>query len=158
MTIRLWIKYFLAEAFQDLCRSKAIRLPAGWAVRIGIKSKSSFLPETASFSLGSKMRYLLSRLSQIVLLTGVTSVIGAGWDFVQNGTSGILALEAIVVSPTLAIFFDRASSDPLVIDGHSAWGAFWNFQTNTASPLRTITDTFCGSGGFLSNGTMVFHS
>jgi len=104
------------------------------------------------------MRYLLSHLSPIILLTGVTSVIGAGWEFVQNGTSGILALEAIVVSPTLAIFFDRASNDPLLIDGHSAWGALWNFQTNTASPLRTITDTFCGSGGFLSNGTMVFQS
>ena len=158
MIIHIWIKYILAEAFQDLCRLKAIYLPAGWAVRIRIKAKSPLLPKTASFSLGSKMRYLLSRLSQIVLLTGVTSVIGAGWEFVQNGTSGILALEAIVVSPTLAIFFDRASSEPLMIDGHPAWGALWNFQTNTASPLRTITDTFCGSGGFLSNGTMVFHS
>jgi len=136
----------------------AIHLTAGWAVRIRIKAKSPLLPETASFSLGSKMRYILSHLSQIVLLTGVTSVIGAGWEFVQNGTSGILALEAIVVSPTLAIFFDRASNDPLVIDGHSAWGALWNFQTNTASPLRAITNTFCGSGGFLSNGTMVFLS
>jgi len=136
----------------------AIHLTAGWAVRIHIKAKSPLLPETASFSLGSKMCYLLSRLSQIVLLTGVTSVIGARWEFVQNGTSRILALEAIVVSPTLAIFFDRASNDPLVIDGHSAWGALWNFQTNTASPLRAITNTFCGSGGFLSNRTMVFHS
>jgi hypothetical protein len=158
MIMHLWIKYFLEEAFLDLCRSKAIHLPDGWAARIPIKATSPLLPETASFSLGSKMRYLLNRLFQIVLLTGVTSVIGAGWEFVQNGTSGIVALEAIVVSPTLAIFFDRASSDPLVIDGHSAWGAFWNFQTNTASPLRTITDTFCGSGGFLSNGTMVCHS
>ena len=156
--MHIWIKYILAEAFQDLCRLKAIYLPAGWVVTIRIKAKIPLLPETASFSLGSKMRYLLSRLSQIVLLTGVTSVIGAGWEFVQNGTSGILALEAIVVSPTLAIFFDRASSEPLMIDGHPAWGALWNFQTNTASPLRTITDTFCGSGGFLSNGTMVFHS
>lgn len=77
------------------------------------------------------------------------------WNFVQNGTSGVLALEAIFVSPTLAVFFDRASDDPLQIDGHAAWGALWNIETNTASPLNVISDTFCASGTMLSNGTMV---
>ncbi|KAF8149331.1 glyoxal oxidase precursor [Crassisporium funariophilum] len=101
------------------------------------------------------MRLSPKFLSLSLGLASVTAVSGAGWEFVQNGTSGILALEAIVVSPTLAIFFDRASNDPLMIDGHAAWGALWNFKTNTASPLRLITDSFCASGGFLSNGTMV---
>jgi len=101
------------------------------------------------------MRLSPKLLSLSLGLAGVTTVAGAGWEFVQNGTSGILALEAIVVSPTLSIFFDRASNDPLMIDGHAAWGALWNFQTNTATPLRLITDSFCASGGFLSNGTMV---
>jgi hypothetical protein len=102
------------------------------------------------------------RLSRIISLPLVPLVVGAtsaaaasGWEFVQNGTSGIIALEVMVVSPTLAIFFDRASNDPLMIDGHAAWGALWNFETNTASPLRVLSDTFCGSGAFLSNGTMV---
>lgn len=83
------------------------------------------------------------------------SVAGAGWNFVQNGTSGILALEAIFVSPTLAIFFDRATNDPLTINDHPAWGALWNQETNTATALDVKSDTFCASGGFLSNGTMV---
>ncbi|KAF9444369.1 copper radical oxidase [Macrolepiota fuliginosa MF-IS2] len=78
-----------------------------------------------------------------------------GWHFIQNGTSGIIALESIVVSDTLAIFFDRATDDPLQIKNHSAWGALWNMETNTASPLDLVSDTFCASGGFLSNGTMV---
>ncbi|KAF8192156.1 glyoxal oxidase N-terminus-domain-containing protein [Pholiota molesta] len=104
------------------------------------------------------------RLSRIIssplvpLVAGATSAAAAaaaGWEFVQNGTSGIIALEVMVVSPTLAIFFDRASNDPLMIDGHAAWGALWNFETNTASPLRVLSDTFCGSGAFLSNGTMI---
>ncbi|PPQ85496.1 hypothetical protein CVT25_006576 [Psilocybe cyanescens] len=98
----------------------------------------------------------MRHLSQV--LAFAVSVYGAAlspkWEFVQNGTSGILALEAIVVSPTLAIFFDRATNDPMQIDGHPAWGALWNFRTNTATPLRLITDSFCASGGFLSNGTM----
>ena len=99
------------------------------------------------------MRYPFLSLS--LAIASVPLVFGAGWEFVQNGTSGVLALEVIVVSPTLAIFFDRASNDPLMINNHSAWGALWNLQTNTAAPLNVISDTFCGSGGFLSNGTMV---
>jgi hypothetical protein len=78
-----------------------------------------------------------------------------GWHFVQNGTSGVLALEAMVISPTLAVFFDNITDDPLQINGHSAWGALWNFETNTATPLDLVSDTFCASGGFLSNGTAV---
>ncbi|KXN92579.1 hypothetical protein AN958_04789 [Leucoagaricus sp. SymC.cos] len=80
---------------------------------------------------------------------------GKGWQFVQNGTTGIVALESIIVSDTLAIFFDRATNDPLEINGHPAWGALYNLETNTASPLNLVTDSFCGSGSFLSNGTMV---
>lgn len=80
---------------------------------------------------------------------------GKGWHFIQNGTTGIVALESIIVSDTLAIFFDRATNDPLQLDGHPAWGALYNLETNTASPLNPVTDSFCGSGSFLSNGTMV---
>ncbi|KAG6853387.1 hypothetical protein C0991_004788 [Blastosporella zonata] len=79
----------------------------------------------------------------------------AEWTFVQNGTTGIVAIETIVISPTLAITFDRAQNDPLQLNGFSAWGALWNFETNTATPLSLVSDSFCGSGGFLSNGTMV---
>ncbi|KAJ7165641.1 glyoxal oxidase N-terminus-domain-containing protein [Mycena crocata] len=80
----------------------------------------------------------------------------AKWEFVQNGTSGVLALESIIVSPTLAIFFDSARiGDPLMINGHSTWGALWNMRTNVATGLEVFSDTFCASGGFLSNGTMV---
>ncbi len=86
---------------------------------------------------------------------GLATCTNAGWHFVQNGTSGILALEAIVVSPTLAIFFDRATNDPMEINGHPAWGAVWNFETNTATALDVVSDSFCASGSILSNGTMV---
>ncbi|KNZ74338.1 hypothetical protein J132_07195 [Termitomyces sp. J132] len=51
--------------------------------------------------------------------------------------------------------FDRPQNDPLQLNGFSVWGAFWHFETNTVSPVSLISDSFCGSGGFLSNGTMV---
>ncbi|KZV88781.1 glyoxal oxidase precursor [Exidia glandulosa HHB12029] len=79
-----------------------------------------------------------------------------GWRFdVKASTSGIVALEAIVVSPTLVLFFDRASDDPLQINNHSAWGALWDLQTSTVKPLDVLTNSFCASGALLSNGSMV---
>ncbi|KAJ7983122.1 glyoxal oxidase N-terminus-domain-containing protein [Mycena polygramma] len=96
------------------------------------------------------------RRALFAALASGTLVAGAGWEFVQNGTSGILALEAIIVSPTLAIFFDFAGTGgPLMINGRSAWGALWNLETNQATALDVVSDTFCASGGLLSNGTMV---
>lgn len=102
-----------------------------------------------------------SVLSFLPLLSSLAraapSVLDApGWRFdLKNTTSGIVALEAIVVSPTLVIFFDRAQDDPLQINGHSAWGALWNLETNTVQPLDVLTNSFCASGALLSNGTMV---
>ncbi|KAI0774655.1 glyoxal oxidase precursor [Trametes elegans] len=78
-----------------------------------------------------------------------------GWRFdLKAERSGIVALEAIVVSPTLVVFFDRASDDPLQINNHSAWGALWNLETSTVKPLDVLTNSFCASGALLSNGTM----
>ncbi|TBU23990.1 glyoxal oxidase precursor [Dichomitus squalens] len=79
-----------------------------------------------------------------------------GWSFnLKQTTSGIVALESIVVSPTLVLWFDRASNDPLQINNHSAWGALWNLETDTVTPLDLITNSFCASGALLSNGTLV---
>ncbi|EIM87972.1 glyoxal oxidase precursor [Stereum hirsutum FP-91666 SS1] len=95
-------------------------------------------------------------ISSLVLGAGfATAAPEASWSFeLQNATSGILALEAIVVSPTVVVWFDRATDDPLQINNHSAWGALWDLETSTVQPLDLITNTFCGSGALLSNGTM----
>ena len=78
------------------------------------------------------------------------------WTFdLKEVNSGILALESVVVSQTLAIFFDRVTNDPLQINSHSAWGALWNLETSTVQRLDVLTSSFCASGRLLSNGTMV---
>ncbi|KAI0808903.1 glyoxal oxidase precursor [Irpex lacteus] len=78
------------------------------------------------------------------------------WRFdLKQTRSGIVALEAIVVSPSLVVMFDRASDDPLQINNHSAWGALWDLETSTVKPLDVLTNSFCASGALLSNGTMV---
>ncbi|KAI0344362.1 hypothetical protein BDW22DRAFT_1355743 [Trametopsis cervina] len=77
------------------------------------------------------------------------------WRFdVKQTPSGIVALESIVVSQNLVIFFDLASDDPLQINGHSAWGALWDLQTSTVKALDVVSNSFCASGSLLSNGTM----
>ncbi|KAJ6605189.1 glyoxal oxidase N-terminus-domain-containing protein [Mycena vulgaris] len=98
-----------------------------------------------------------SLLSLVFLLFPAAAVPSApAWQFVEKGHSGVIGLESIVVSPTLAIFFDRATNDPLKTpDGKTAWGSLWNLETNTATALKLVSDTFCASGALLSNGTMV---
>ncbi|KAF5364821.1 hypothetical protein D9758_009313 [Tetrapyrgos nigripes] len=80
---------------------------------------------------------------------------GSRWQFVQNGTTGVVALQSIVVSPSLILLLDQPTGNPLQIDGHQAWAALWNTETNNVTAVDASTITFCGSGGFLSNGTMI---
>ncbi|KAJ7194737.1 glyoxal oxidase N-terminus-domain-containing protein [Mycena pura] len=101
------------------------------------------------------MLRLGSLLPLAYLLSPTTAAPAPAWQFVEKGLSGVIALEAIVVSPTLAVFFDRATNDPLTTpDGKTAWGALWNLETNQATPLKLVSDSFCASGALLSNGTM----
>ncbi|KAM5542440.1 hypothetical protein V8D89_003899 [Ganoderma adspersum] len=79
-----------------------------------------------------------------------------GWRFdLKETRSGVVGLESIVVSPTLVLFLDKATSDPLQINNHSAWGALWNLETSTVTPLDLITNSFCASGALISNGSAV---
>ncbi|KAJ7602531.1 glyoxal oxidase precursor [Roridomyces roridus] len=78
------------------------------------------------------------------------------WTFVQQGNSGIIPLELITLSPTLALMYDRPYTNPLKLpNGESAWAGLWHFDTNMATPLETVTNTFCAGGAFISNGTLV---
>jgi hypothetical protein len=68
-------------------------------------------------------------------LSVFSCVAATGWEFVEKGTSGVVGMEAIIVSPTLAIFLDSAGNDnPLTINGHSAWGSLFDLETNQAMP------------------------
>lgn len=101
---------------------------------------------------------MISVFALVALLGSLASAAptAPGWSFdLRNQTSGIVVLESIIVSPTLALFFDRASDDPLQINGHSAWGALWNLETNAVTALNVITNSWCAGGALLSNGTMV---
>ena len=104
------------------------------------------------------MKLSLFSLLSFFASAAVAAPAAPGWRFdLKAERSGIVALEAIVVSPTLVVFFDRASDDPLQINNHSAWGALWNLESNNVTALDVITNSFCAGGAMLSNGTMVGH-
>ncbi|KAK7038215.1 glyoxal oxidase N-terminus-domain-containing protein [Favolaschia claudopus] len=101
------------------------------------------------------MRTFLSALL-LALFVGVSAQRTIQWKFVQNGTSGVIPVELITISPTLMLMYDRADGNPLRLpDGERAWAALWDLETNTPTPLSSVTDTFCAGGAFISNGTLV---
>ncbi|KAJ7137567.1 glyoxal oxidase precursor [Mycena crocata] len=95
-------------------------------------------------------------LSLLFVLAGAYAQRTVQWKFVQNGTSGVVPVELITISPTLMLMYDRADGNPLLLpNGERAWAALWNLENNTPTPISTITDTFCAGGAFISNGTLV---
>ncbi|KAJ7185690.1 glyoxal oxidase precursor [Mycena filopes] len=99
---------------------------------------------------------MLSLLPLLLTLGAAAAQRTIQWTFVQNGTSGVIPVELITISPTHMLLYDRADGNPLLLpDGTKAWAALWDLQTNTPTPLDTITDTFCAGGAFISNGTLV---
>ncbi|KAF7298060.1 hypothetical protein HMN09_01027300 [Mycena chlorophos] len=95
-------------------------------------------------------------LSILLCLLGAFAERTIQWTFIQNGTSGVIPVELITISPTLMLLYDRADGNPLLLpNGTRAWAALWNLETHTSTPLDTITDTFCAGGAFISNGTLV---
>ncbi|KAJ7918213.1 glyoxal oxidase precursor [Mycena leptocephala] len=106
--------------------------------------KSKQLHIVRSFS--SAMRNLFSLL---LVLAGVGAQRTIQWTFVQNGSSGVIPVELITISPTLMLMYDRADGNPLLLpDGEKAWAALWNLETNTPTPLSSLTDTFCAAARY----------
>ena len=101
-----------------------------------------------------KPQYALLAVLSVPIASAASA--SSRWSFeLLNQNPGIVVQQSVVVSPTLALLFDRASDDPLQINNHSAGGALWNLETSTVRPLNLLTNSFCASGALLSNGTMV---
>ncbi len=45
--------------------------------------------------------------------------------------------------------------NPLSVDGHIAWASEVNLETKAVRPLNPASNTWCATGSFLSNGTLV---
>ena len=80
---------------------------------------------------------------------------GRDWSLVQRGSTGVAAMQLVVISPSHALIIDKVEHNPISIDGHPAWGALYNLDTQAVMPLKIQSNSFCAGGTFLSNGTLI---
>ncbi|KAJ7591739.1 glyoxal oxidase N-terminus-domain-containing protein [Mycena floridula] len=88
-------------------------------------------------------------------LANSLSFMSGTWSLVQQGTTGVSAMQLAVVSETTAILFDKIEQNPLTINGHVAWSSEINLSTQLVRALNPSSNTWCATGSFLGNGTMV---
>ncbi|EGG12803.1 uncharacterized protein MELLADRAFT_23250, partial [Melampsora larici-populina 98AG31] len=77
------------------------------------------------------------------------------WTLAQKGTTGVAAMQLSIISDTEAIIIDKVEHNPLITDGHPAWAAIYNLETNEVRALNPTSNSFCAAGSFLGNGTMI---
>ncbi|KIJ69066.1 copper radical oxidase [Hydnomerulius pinastri MD-312] len=80
---------------------------------------------------------------------------GSQWTLAQKGSTGVSAMQLAVISPSHALVIDKVEHNPISIDGHPAWAALYNLNTQAVIPLKVQSNSFCAGGTFLSNGTLV---
>ncbi|KIY43519.1 hypothetical protein FISHEDRAFT_67974 [Fistulina hepatica ATCC 64428] len=79
----------------------------------------------------------------------------SSWTLTQKGSTGVHAMQLAVISPTHALVIDKVEHNPVTIDGHPAWAALYDLDTDAVTPLHMQSNSFCAGGTFLSNGTMI---
>lgn len=79
----------------------------------------------------------------------------SGWTLTQIGSTGVNAMQLAIISDSHALIVDKVEHNPLVINGHPAWGALYNLRTHSVKPLSMQSNSFCAGGSFLGNGTML---
>jgi len=72
--------------------------------------------------------------------------------FALVGNSGVSAQQLFLGDDHLVYIIDKVESNPLQINGHPAWSVVYDLNTNQATPLEVITNTFCAGGGVLGDG------
>jgi Glyoxal oxidase N-terminus len=85
----------------------------------------------------------------------MNSLSSSKWSLVQEGTTGVHAMQLAIISPSHALIVDKVEHNPLTINGHPAWAALYNLNTHAIKPLDMQSNSFCAGGTFLSNGTLI---
>ncbi|KAF9028800.1 copper radical oxidase [Hymenopellis radicata] len=83
------------------------------------------------------------------------AVVPGQWSLVQNGTTGVSGMQLAVTSENTVIILDKVEHNPLTVDGHVAWVSEVNLETKAIRALNPASNTWCATGSFLSNGTLV---
>ncbi|KAL1924184.1 uncharacterized protein VTP21DRAFT_7219 [Calcarisporiella thermophila] len=93
-------------------------------------------------------------ISVIILALPFASAQGGKWEVI--GRTGVPAMHAVLTTEDKIVIIDKAEPSELTFDdGSFAWGSEYDLKTNQARPLRLLTNSFCSSGSFLGDGTLV---
>lgn len=71
------------------------------------------------------------------------------------GKTGVSAMQIAVLDTSRVLVFDRIMRNPLMINGHWAWGQVFNVNDHSNTPIPLVTNSVCATGSFLSNGTLI---
>ena len=85
----------------------------------------------------------------------MNSLPSSKWSIVQEGSTGVHAMQLAIISSSHALVVDKVEHNPLTISGHPAWAALYNLDNHKVKPLGMQSNSFCAGGTFLSNGTMI---
>ncbi|KAJ7239563.1 glyoxal oxidase N-terminus-domain-containing protein [Mycena haematopus] len=77
------------------------------------------------------------------------------WSLLQQGTTGVSAMQLAVTSETTAIIYDKVEHNALTVNGHVAWAVELNLNTQKVRALNPLSNSWCATGSFISNGTLV---
>ncbi|KAL0574683.1 hypothetical protein V5O48_007268 [Marasmius crinis-equi] len=77
------------------------------------------------------------------------------WSLIQKGSTGVNAMQLVVVSNTRVLIVDKVEHNPITVDGHPAWASLYNLEDHTVKPVSLMSNSFCAGGSFLGNGTLV---
>jgi len=108
-------------------------------------------------TLGSLAHFALSsNVSSPSVLDPQFTFVPGEWSLVQQGTSGVSGMQLMIVTETTALIFDKVEHNPLMTEnGEPAWTAELNLNTHVVRPLHALSNTWCATGGFLGNGTVL---
>ncbi|KAG9082086.1 hypothetical protein FRC06_005230 [Ceratobasidium sp. 370] len=76
----------------------------------------------------------------------------------QGGSTGVAAMQLTVASDSTVVIIDKFEQNVLHDEtDHPVWGAVYSTKTDTARPLHLVTNSFCATGTWISNGTLTFN-
>ncbi|KAJ1307157.1 hypothetical protein OPQ81_001274 [Rhizoctonia solani] len=80
----------------------------------------------------------------------------AQYTLSMGGTTGVAAMQMTVATETNVVIFDKYEQNPLLDStGDHSLGAVYSTVSDTVRALDVTTNSFCATGSWLSNGTLV---
>ncbi|CAE7186371.1 unnamed protein product, partial [Rhizoctonia solani] len=90
------------------------------------------------------------------LVTLLTTSANAQWTISMGGSTGVSAMQLTVATSTNVVILDKFENNPLHDENDKpVWGSIYSTVADTARPLHIVTNGFCATGTWLSNGTLI---